>query len=213
LWYRIITIITIIMSARSTSLVGTTNVEHLEQLSREGDALLQTSKQADRDREHALARPQKLSATLKMLSKELHVANETLRVLDRKGKALNKNEDARLQQGMHQERAEIQQCVDEGKGLRAGESQHKRDFCKRMETLNKELADLLMQREEMRLQKMIAVESAPVLLSHSLAKTTAVESENRDDFDKEVAAQANADIHAAIIDFDNLEDEIQQVRP
>jgi hypothetical protein len=39
-----------------------------------------------------------------------------------------KNEQARLQQVMHHERAEIQQCVDEGNELRAGETQRKRDF-------------------------------------------------------------------------------------
>jgi hypothetical protein len=47
------------MSARSTTLVGT-NVEHFEQLSRERDVLLKTSQQANRDREHALARLQEL---------------------------------------------------------------------------------------------------------------------------------------------------------
>jgi chromosome segregation ATPase len=195
------------MSARSTTLVGT-NVEHFEQLSRERDALLQTSKQADRDREHALARLQELRASQKKLSHQVHVANETLGVVHRE-LTMYKNEQARLEQVMQQERAEIQQCVDEGNELRAGESQRKRDFCKSMDTLNKNLADLLMQQEDIRLQKMIAVESAPVLLSYFLAKTSAVESENRDDFDKEAGVQALANLHAAISDLANATDNFQ----
>jgi chromosome segregation ATPase len=195
------------MSARSTTLVGT-NVEHFEQLSRERDALLQTSKQADRDREHALARLQELRASQKKLSHQVHVANETLGVVHRE-LTMYKNEQARLEQVMQQERAEIQQCVDEGNELRAGESQRKRDFCKSMDTLNKNLADLLMQQEDIRLQKMIAVESAPVLLSYFLAKTSAAESENRDDFDKEAGVQALANLHAAISDLANATDNFQ----
>ncbi len=100
------------MSARSTTLVGT-NVEHFEQLSRERDALLQTSKQADRDREHALARLQELRASQKKLSNQVHVANETLCVVHRE-LTMYKNEQASLEQVMQQERAEIQQCGDEG---------------------------------------------------------------------------------------------------
>jgi hypothetical protein len=141
-----------------------------------------------------------------MLSIRVHVANETLGVVHRE-LTMYKNEQARLQQVMHHERAEIQQCVDEGNELRAGETQRKRDFCKSMETLNKDLADLLMQQEDIRLQKMISVESAPVLLSYFLAKTTAVESEKRDDlFDKQAGAQALGDLHAAISDLANATD-------
>jgi hypothetical protein len=94
--------------------------------------------------------------------------------------------------------------VDEGNELRAGETQRKRDFCKSMETLNKDLADLLMQQEDIRLQKMIAVESAPALLSYFLTK-----SENRDDSDEQAGAQALADLHAAVNDLTNATSNFQ----
>jgi hypothetical protein len=189
------------MSARSNTLIGTSsNVEHFEQLSRERDALLQSAKQADREREHALARLQELRATQKMLSNHVHVAQETLGVVHREN-TMWKNEQARLQQVFQQERKEIQQCVDEGNELRAGETQRKRDFCKKTETLNDELGDLLMQQEDIRSQKMITVESVPVLLEYF--QTITVESEDRNGCDTQAGAQALADLQAAISDLTN----------
>jgi hypothetical protein len=212
------------MSARSTTHVGT-SVEHFEQLNRERDALIQTSKQADRDREHALARLQELRASQKMLSNQVHVANDTLGVVHRE-LTMWKNEKARLQQVMQHERAEIQQCVDEGNELRAGETQRKRDFCRSMETLNNDLADLLMQQEDIRLQKMIAVESVAALLSYFLIKATGAVSEDRNDGGAQAGAQAMAVLHAAVSDLTNatgnfqdemsrkkrLEEMVQQLR-
>jgi hypothetical protein len=87
--------------------------------------------------------------------------NETLGVVHRE-LTMYKNEQARLQQVMHHERAEIQQCVDEGNELREGKPRQAR-LLQSMGALNKDLADLLMQ-QDIRLQKMVSVESAQFAL-------------------------------------------------
>jgi len=61
----------------------------------------------------------------------------------------------RLQQQLKLERGELEQCAEETQQLVAHDTVAKKKFCKEMEELNDELSDLLMQQEELRLQKMI----------------------------------------------------------
>jgi hypothetical protein len=152
------------MNARSNP-AANNHAEHFEKLGRERDALLQTASGTDCQRENSVQRLEQLRATQKKLSDEMHTTQGNLGVIHREY-AMWKNEKGRLQNVLETERVQLEQCSEESKALQVDQSKHKREFCKAMEALNTELNDLLMQQEDIRMQKMISVESVPALLEY-----------------------------------------------
>ena len=128
--------------------------KQLSALSREEDAFRQAAAQADRDRLQVEARLRELRTHQKELSQQTRAASDALGAYQ-KERGLLLQQKERLQQQLQLERGELEQCAEETQQLVAHDTVAKKKFCKEMEELNDELSDLLLQQEELRLQKMI----------------------------------------------------------
>jgi len=165
--------------------------DQLSALSREEDDFRKATAKADRERTMIEARLRELRGQQKELSKETRAASDAVGVYQKeRGMLLQQKE--RLQQQLKLERGELEHCAEETKQLVTQDTAAKKKFCETMEDLNDELSDLLMQQEELRVQKMIgSPDTIADLTEHLEAKPEADPEEQKKALEALVEANTN----------------------
>ena len=166
--------------------------EQLSALARDEDAFRKGAANADRERTLMEARLRELRAQQKELSKETTKAADAVGAYEKeRGMLLQKKQ--RLQQQLKVERGELEQCAEESKQLATKDNAAKTKFCKTMEELNDELSDLLMQQEELRVQKMIGCpDTIAALTEHLEAQPETDPAEQKKSLEALAAARASS---------------------
>lgn len=108
---------------------------------------------------------QTLRERQKQLGTNMRQAQDRSGAFQREGLLLQQEKD-RLQQQLKDERVALEALANELHNVIADDNHHKMQYCKEMDSLTEELSDLLMQQEELRLQKFITVESVQDLRAH-----------------------------------------------
>jgi len=134
-----------------------------EQLSREKDALTKATGVVDRQRNQLEKRLQELRSHQTNVNASIRTAQDELGKFHRE-KCMLTNEISRLTDQLSRERKEFETCVQRTIEMKEFESNHKDRFWKDMDQLNTELSDILVRQEDLRLQRMLSVDTAPVLV-------------------------------------------------
>ena len=120
--------------------------------------------EANRERARVEQHLQQLRQKQKELSNQSRIAQEAMGGFHRE-RAMLLNEQARLQKVLKDERQALEQCCAENDKLASEDTARKEAYCKAMSDANQELSDLLLKQEELRLQKLITVETVPALVA------------------------------------------------
>lgn len=144
--------------------------DQLNALAREEDAFRKAAAKAVCERTEIESRLRELRAQQKELSSQTRAASNTLGAYQKERGMLLQQKD-RLQQQLKLERGELEQCSEHTKQLVIQSTAAKKKFCKDVEDLNDELSDLIMQQEELRVQKMLGTsDTIATLTTHLDAK-------------------------------------------
>ena len=141
--------------------------DQLNALTREEDDFRKAAAQADRERAAMEARIRDLRAEQKELSQNTRAASDALGVYQKERGMLLQHKE-RLQQQLKLERGELEQCVADTKRLVAQCTAAKKKFCNEIEELNDEISDLILQQEELRVQKMLGTSDTVAALTKHL---------------------------------------------
>lgn len=182
----------------------------LSALSREEDDFRKATAKADRERTMIEARLRELRGQQKDLSSETRAASDAVGVYQKeRGMLLQQKE--RLQQQLKLERGELEQCAQETQQLITQDTAAKKKFCETTEDLNDELSDLLMQQEEIRVQKMIgSPDTIADLTEHLEAKPEADPEEQKKAL--EALVEANKNHEKALAESKQLASTIKELR-
>jgi len=162
-----------LLSITSTVIMNVNNAsniqKHMNAVQQEEQGFRKATAKADSERSTIEARLCELRGQQKELSKETRVASDAMGNFQKQRVHLSQQKE-RLQQQLKLERGELERCAKETKHLQEIEKKAKKIFCKQMEELNDELSDLLMQQEELRVQKMIGAPDSVKALNGLLAQ-------------------------------------------
>ena len=144
--------------------------DQLNVLAREEDAFRKAAAKADRERTELETRLRELRTQQKELSSQTRAASNTLGAYQKeRGMLLQQKE--RLQQQLKLERGELEKCSEHTTQLVVQSTAAKKKFCKDVEDLNDEISDLILQQEELRVQKMLGTsDTIATLTKHLEAK-------------------------------------------
>lgn len=157
------------MSFRHHSFVAKTpqseTMQKFQAWANEKNAFLKSAEAADKERSKLEKAIVSLRAEQRKVSDEIHATQDALGSVNRVRDMLLK-ERARLEKVLAEELAELEECAKETNEFCTEEAQNKEDFCNLMDKMNQELGDILIQQEDFRLQQMISIESASLILQH-----------------------------------------------
>jgi chromosome segregation ATPase len=160
----------------------------------------------------------------KQLGTNMRHAQDRSGAFQREGLLLQQEKE-RLQQQLKDERMALEALANELHTVIANDNHHKSQFCKEMETLNQELSDLLMQQEELRLQKFVTVPSVQELRAYFIendttprneadADTTASDNPNLSQLDESIVIlqEAHQQYQTSQTQLEQLEKQVQSLR-
>jgi hypothetical protein len=157
-----------------------------ETLNREKANLERATRLADQTRAAAETRLSDIRLQKKQLEEEFRDLSTQVGTLHRTS-AMHQQERLRLQTVLRDERGLLEETVGAFNDVLRLDRERKRAFCKKMAACNDDLGEILMQQEDLRLVRLISIETLPRLQAAILQyqQTTSMMTDDNDNDDKE----------------------------